>query len=124
MNLTLQEAYIAVADLFEANPEAWTRNTYARMDTGTAVYVSDPKASKFCAVGALRAIGFYDARIHVVACALGYSGAGDANDRGGRLVVIRILRMAAGAGARVSVPRSAPPTGSTTVRTARVNGET
>lgn len=102
--MTFEEACSAVADLFEAIPETWTKYMVARDKNGNSTSALSADATCWCAQGGLCAalyapspwmLGDID-KLNVPALALGYTGSADANNRGGRLVAIRILRMASG----------------------------
>lgn len=102
MNKKMRDACLAVADVFEFAPECWTTGSYALNGAGGTVWGDDPSACKWCSFGGLQAVvGYkkYDAiggTLGRVARTLGYDNALDANDKGGRLVAIKMLRMAGG----------------------------
>lgn len=50
--MKISETLDAAADLI-LQPGKWTRGTYARDSRGRAVFINDPKATCFCAVGAI-----------------------------------------------------------------------
>ena len=99
--MKFKEACSAVADLFEALPETWTTRSMARDEYGESVYAGDPMAVSWCAVGGVKAaVGRHDYAVwdnlNYYAVRLGYPNAAEANNFGGRLVAIKILRLAAG----------------------------
>ena len=103
MKLTFEEACSSAADLFEAAPETWTRGVIARDDRGNSAFYHDYAAVSFCLVGALKAMGHRSPwrRLEPFANKLGFDDSDgtscvSANNRGGRLVAIKVLRMAAG----------------------------
>ena len=51
---TFSEALLAGADFLEANPDKWTRGTYARDEVGQSIGPLHPDACTFCALGAAR----------------------------------------------------------------------
>ena len=97
MNLTFKEACSAVADVFEFCPEAWTKNKLARDIAGQAVSPDDPDAASWCLVGALVGVlGKSSREICKLAVHFGYDHSVDLNNRGGRLLTIKMRRIAAG----------------------------
>lgn len=97
MKLTFEEACSAVADLFEACPEMWTCGSMRANENGDWVQPHDHTQCKWCAIGGLEQAGhYYWTQLDAAARALGYEDVIAANDEGGRLVAIRMLRMAAG----------------------------
>ena len=101
MRLTFEEACSAAADLYEAAPELWTRGMLGRNAYGVGVYPLDNDAEKWCAGGMVMAAmggndGLVFAKLTPYGRALGFYDAIDANNIGGRLVAIKMLRMASG----------------------------
>ena len=98
MTLTFKEACSAVADVFEFCPEAWTSRTAARDAAGGPVSWADASASSWCLWGALMACGLrpMSAQLTPIAKRLGYRDFMLLNDIGGRLLTIKMLRIAAG----------------------------
>lgn len=100
---SFEEACAIVADLFEAIPEIWTTHYRGKNADGHYVDPWDESAVQWCAGGAVMgAMGDQSVFISPVFEQLsaftpdGYLDAADANNRGGRLVAIKMLRMAAG----------------------------
>lgn len=101
MRLTFEEACSAVADLFEACPEMWCSGNYAKDANGVACDRDSLDACRFCAEGGIYActglkMSSVIRRLCPIAEALDYDTPISANDIGGRLVAIRMLRIAAG----------------------------
>lgn len=97
----IKEACAAVADVFEGNPDAWTREFFARDECGIPAACGDHRAVQWCVIGAVMAAmetGISSpirSALDPIANQLGYPNAADANNIGGRLVAIKMLRMAA-----------------------------
>ena len=97
--MNFKEACGAVADLFEALPETYTAGTAARDEQGYRVSANDPSAVCWCAIGGVAAAMSDRTKIvnlYPFAKKIGYSSVTHANDHGGRLVAIKMLRLAAG----------------------------
>lgn len=112
MPMTFSEACEAVADVFEMAPETFCQKAYALDDDDQRVNVMDDGAAQYCLVGGVVAamgvlpVGghqwFEIERVEELlkphAVALGFEFPEDANNEGGRLVAIKLLRMAAAKG--------------------------
>lgn len=102
MNAKMKEACLAVADVFEFAPECWTMDVLAEDGQGYAVEPCDRTAVSWCALGGVLAAinNDYDERVwrllDPIAYGMGYGCASRANNEGGRLVAIKMLRMAGG----------------------------
>lgn len=108
MNAKMKEACLAVAEIFEAIPECWTAGAQGRDSRGVSLDGDDPKAERWCAIGGVLAamdgngdapdpVGEIAHGLQPFATQLGYSYASAANNEGGRLVAIKMLRMAGAA---------------------------
>lgn len=104
MKLTFEEACRAVADLFEAIPETWCHSPQGRRSSNNyndCCAPDDPFAIQWCAIGGVRvAMGMPESvlvytQLEPAAKAVGYRIAAEAN-HAGRLVAIRMLRIASG----------------------------
>ena len=104
MKLTFEEACSAAADLFEAAPELWTSRALGRDAKDVSIGPLEDEAEKWCSGGmVMAAMGEHNymafcafCRLQPFATALGFEWTSDANNLGGRLVAIKMLRMAAG----------------------------
>ena len=98
--MEFEEACSAVADLFEALPETWTINALARDENGVGTRAADPSAVSWCAIGGLLVtyghVADIGLKLQRYSNQLGYPDAVTANNIGGRLVAIKMLRLAAG----------------------------
>lgn len=102
MNKKMREACLAVADVFEFAPECWTDMFRARNKSEVPVEPTDISAVSWCAIGGVSCAMKTDDPFPIIvalepfARKLGYGHTSGANDKGGRLVAIKMLRLAGG----------------------------
>jgi len=95
--MTGKELLEGIADVFEFNPDAWTRHSSAKDDFGDATPSDSESASRWCIVGALwtnKASRKVEKLVDKTAYSLYGKDILTVNDVYGREAVVRVLRRA------------------------------